>query len=201
MMYMRLRNSCLFVLLLLLAVWFSPAAMSQEKVRRNDFKITLLSLGSGSTRITYERAFSPEHSAEFTLGLIGLGWDWMNDSDPRGVLTKLAYKWRLIPQRSSASWLAGFYVKPELVCASFMYDVARKEESEPNKCKEKTLQVALLAECGYQLVWDWFLFDIYAGLGPSIGTGNDNNYFHSFMLFPEEGWLAFTAGFRLGVAF
>ena len=67
--------------------------------------------------------------------------------------------------------------------------------------RKRTSQWALLAETGYQVVYKWFLFDVYAGLGPSIGTGNDNNYFHSFMLFPKESHLAFTAGFRIGVAF
>lgn len=62
-------------------------------------------------------------------------------------------------------------------------------------------QWALMAECGYQLVLGWFDFDIYTGLGPSFGTGNADNYFHSFMLYPVEGHVAFTAGFRVGVAF
>ena len=177
-------------------------SVPSDNVRLNDFKVTLLSLGSGSTRITYERAFSSLNSAEVTVGIIGAGWDWMNHSDPHGLLLKLAYKWRLVPQRSSDSWLAGFYVKPEFVLAAFRpkwkgQDSRSSIPEEP----DRTLQIALLAECGYQLVAKWFVFDIYAGLGPSIGTGNDYNYFHSFMLFPKDGWLAFTSGFRIGVAF
>ena len=117
----------------------------------------------------------------------------MNESDPVGYLVKLAYKWRLVPQSANSSWLAGFYVKPEFVGCQFSYD--------NNGVIDRTAQIALLAECGYQLVLKWFVFDVYSGLGPSIGTGNANNYFHSFMLFPEDGYLGFTAGFRLGVAF
>jgi len=169
---------------------------------RNDFKLTLLSLGSGSTRITYEHAFNIHNSAEATVGIIGMGWDWMNHSDPAGVLFKFAYKWRLIPQLGSDSWLAGFYVKPELVFAGFRQKWKyqdRWDEIPKDPCL--TRQLALLAECGYQLVAGWFVFDGYCGLGPSFGTGNDYNYYHSFMLFPSDGWLAFTAGFRVGVAF
>ena len=199
-------NRKLCVLVLSCAVLFPQLAKAQGASdaygRRNDVKFTLLSLGSGSLRITYERAFSQRNSGEATLGVVGWGWDWMNHSHPRGLLLKVAYKWRLVPQRSSNSWLAGFYVKPEFVWSQFSYGAGRREYyGEPPKCPERTLQVALLAECGYQLVVDWFVFDVYAGLGPSVGTGNQNNYFHSFMLFPEEGWLAFTAGFRVGVAF
>ncbi len=197
---MKLRNSIILFTFVVLLPLFHTTAMAQneqsEAVSRNDFKFTLLSLGSGSTRITYERAFSPLNSAEATIGIIGLGWDWMNHSHPRGLLMKLAYKWRIISQRISSSWLAGLYVKPEFVWAHFLYDTVRTE-----KCPEWTLQAALLAECGYQLVISWFVFDIYAGLGPSLGTGNRNNYYHSFMLFPAGSRLAFTAGFRLGVAF
>ena len=197
------RLLCVFVMI---AAFLFPSSVCGQNGQAtapscNDFKFTLLSLGSGSTRITYERAFNPLNSAEFTLGIVGLGWDWMNDSDPQGLLVKLAYKWRLIPQNGADSWLAGLYAKPELVCAHFNY-AAKRRPSEPiPKCPETTYQIALLAEVGYQLVLDWFVFDIYSGLGPSFGTGNSNNYFHSFMLFPKESPLAFTAGFRLGVAF
>lgn len=186
---------------LFMAVALSVPSISSGQNERqnmptcNDFKFTLLSLGSGSTRLTYERAFNPKNSAEFTLGAIGLGWDWMNESDPEGLLVKIAYKWRCRPQRTSDSWLAGRYLKLELVATHFEY-----HPSGEVFCKD-TYQYALLGELGYQLVLDWFVFDIYAGLGPSVGSGNANNYFHSFMLLPPRSILAVTAGFRLGVAF
>lgn len=203
---MFLKYNRVLVLVLIVGLSFPSVSKAQEEFNvdgsRNDFKFTLLSLGSGSTRITYERAINPLNSWEATVGLIGLGWDWMNRSDPRGLLFKFAFKWRLLPQRSSDSWLAGFYVKPELVLAQFRHKYKNQDAwREPPKCPDQTIQLALLAECGYQLVANWFVFDVYTGLGPSFGTGNDYNYFHSFMLFPAEGWLAFTAGFRIGVAF
>ncbi len=200
-----IRPSALAVAVCLLFTAIVTPVQAQPEVsdggRRNDFKVTLLSLGSGSTRITYERAFSTLTSAEITIGLIGLGWDWMNHTRSKGTLLKLAYKWRLIPMRYSDSWLAGFYVKPEFVWANFLYGESRRERTEVSIGPKETRQMALLAECGYQLVKDWFVFDIYTGLGPSFGSGNENNYYHSFMLFPKDGRLAFTAGFRIGVAF
>lgn len=203
---MKLKYKVLFCAVSVCFVLFPSLAKAQSSNEtlglRNDLKVTLLSLGSGSTRITYERAFSRTNSGEVTLGIVGWGWDWMNHSHPRGLLGKVAYKWRLVPQQSSRSWLAGFYVKPEFVWAQFAYGTNRRDAfGYPSKCPERTLQVALLAECGYQLVLDWFVFDVYCGLGPSVGTGNANNYYHSFMLMPADGWLAFTAGFRVGVAF
>lgn len=184
----------LLLLLLVLTAAIGPCCAGSPT--KNDFKITMLSLGSGSSRFTYERAFNQYHSAEFTVGIIGWGWDWMNKTeDSRGMLYKLAFKWNVIPQRSADSWLAGFYLKPELVVADFRY--VQQNESD----RKYTTQTALLAECGYQLVLGHFLLDVYCGMGGSVGDGNDNNYFHSFMLYPKESNLAFTAGYRIGFTF
>lgn len=187
-----------YLLLFALCAMAAPAAAQVDEldVARNDIKVTLFSLGSGSSRFTYERAFSPRNSAEITLGVISWGWDWMNKTESDGLLVKAAYKWNLRPARRADSWLCGLYVKPEFVAA--LFDYAPADGSAPAK---RTEQYALLAEGGYQLVLRWFVFDIYAGLGPTFGNGNDNNYFHSFMCFPEGSHLAFTAGFRLGAAF
>lgn len=186
---------------------FSYAQSESGKISKNDLKMTLLSLGSGSARFTYERAFTPRTSAELTVGIVGWGFDIMNDANPKGVLFKMAVKYNAIPQKSAQnSWLAGFYVKPELVVADYDYETKLNpdgtERADGSKRNDHTTHFALLAEGGYQLVlWDWFVFDVYAGLGPSFGTGNLDNYYHSFMRYPKDSWLAFTAGFRIGVAF
>ncbi len=199
-----MKTSRLVLCALAFLVMFSIHGQSlAQRVSSNDnvdgpqysVKATLLSLGSGSSRFTIERALGTHNSAEFTVGVIGWGWDWMNAAQSDGVLIKLAYKWNIIPQQSAHTPLAGFYVKPELVYADFDYK-ARGD----NAAQHHTRQVALLAECGCQLVYKWFVFDPYCGVGPSVGTDNHNNYFHSFMLFPAKSHLAFTAGFRVGIA-
>ena len=208
------KNYLLFFSAFLMTIMplFLSAQEDVMKVSKNDFKVTLLSLGSGSSRFTYERAFTPRNSAELTVGVIGWGFDIMNGANPRGVLFKMAVKYNVLPQKSAKqSWLAGFYVKPELVVADYDYEtdkevdgaiIARGAKSVGYRNKAHTTQFALLAEGGYQLVlWKWFVFDVYAGLGPSFGTGNMDNYYHSFMRYPKDSWLAFTAGFRVGVAF
>ncbi len=183
-----------------LALGGAIAQEAPRKCTKNDIKLTLLSLGSGSTRITYERAFTPMYAAEFTVGAIGLGWDFLHHLHSRGVLFKGAFKWTLIPQKKANSWLAGFYVKPELVASLFKYrDKMAWVEGETDLFR--TRQVALLGECGYQLVLRWFVFDVYTGMGGAFGTGNMYNYYHSFMHLPKDWPLVFTAGFRLGVAF
>lgn len=195
------------ILLLWFLTLFSPCALraqkenAEQEVRKNDIKITLLSIGSGSTRLTYERAFTPRTSAELTVGIIGLGVDWIHHTKSRGYLLKLAYKWNVVPMVKANSPLAGFYLKPELVIADFRYALKSVVLSEANPHYARTLQGALLGEFGYQLLLKWFVFDVYAGLGPTWGNGNEMNYYHGFMRFPKDGWFSFTSGFRLGVAF
>lgn len=190
-----------FVLTALLMIMGGAGAQDTlRKCTKNDIKVTLLSLGSGSTRITYERAFTPTHSAELTVGVIGWGWDWVHHLQSQGVMAKAAFKWRIIPQKNSQSWLGGFYLKPELIATFFKYQDKAKLLDEQAEML-RTRQFALLGECGYQVVLRWFLFDVYAGMGGSIGTGNQYNYYHGFIHLPQNTPLAFTAGFRIGVAF
>lgn len=168
---------------------------------KNDIKATLLSIFSGSTRITYERVIGSRTSAEATVGIIGLGYDMMNNADPSGIVLKFAYKWNLQKQYCLYTPLCGFYVKPELIYADYDYDDKTVLDSHGDATRGHTTRWALLAEGGWQHIWGHFLFDIYTGLGPSWGDVNSDNYYHGVMLFPKEGHLAFTAGFRLGVAF
>lgn len=74
---MFLKYNRVLVIVLIVGLSFPSVSKAQEEFNvdgsRNDFKFTLLSLGSGSTRITYERAINPLNSWEATVGLIGLG--------------------------------------------------------------------------------------------------------------------------------
>ena len=170
-----------------------------SKPTKNDIKITLLSIGSGSSRFTYERAFSPQISAELTGGVIGWGFNVLNDTRSNGFLVKAAVKWTIMPQQRANSWLGGFYVKPEFQYANFDYQP--KDNLVKSDVALHTTQWALLAECGYQFIFSWFVLDLYFGTGYSNGTGNENNYFHGFLLIPPESHLAWTSGFRIGVNF
>lgn len=195
---------CITIATACLALCFSSVfAQVKEpisKPTKNDIKITLLSIGSGSSRFTYERAFSPKISAELTGGVIGWGFDCVNHTKSTGWLMKAAVKWNLIPQPKANTWLAGFYVKPEFIFADYDYP-AKDMVITPETEIPHTRQWALLAECGYQAVFSWFTIDVYFGLGYSNGTGNANNYYHGFLMVPRDSHLAGTSGFRVGVDF
>lgn len=205
------------ITILLLFISFIGSAVSawaqtEVSVPKNNLKMTLLSLGSGSSRFSYERAFNDHQSAEITIGVIGWGWDILNNSNPQGYIVKIAPKWNIHHVGKVHHALSGFYLKPELMYANYDYNftadniinnntpIENSPKDEPyEQCH--TNQLALMAEGGFQIVANWFVFDIYTGLGPTLGNGNKNNYYHGFMRFPSNGPLAFTAGFRVGFAF
>lgn len=173
---------------------------------KNDLKVTVLSLFSGSTKLTYERAITRTQSMEITGGVIGWGGDWLNHNHSKGGLCRLAYKfifnYSYYPhfhffsnQSRPGHLLHGFYLKPELAFSSFSFDSKDGMERLHNN------RLAVMGCVGYQVVYKRFVFDIFGGLGAGIGDENEYNYYHGFIALPKGIPTAFTAGFKLGVAF
>lgn len=176
------------------------------KYYKNDLKVTVLSLFSGSTKLTYERAITQKQSVEITGGVIGWGGDLLNHNHSKGGLCRLAYKfifnYSYYPhfhffsnQSRPEHLLHGFYLKPELAFSSFSYDSKDGMERLHNN------RLAVMGCIGYQWVCHRFVFDIFGGLGAGIGDENEYNYYHGFIALPKGTPTAFTAGFKLGVAF
>ena len=173
---------------------------------KNDLKVTMLSLFSGSTKLTYERAFIQygfhiTNSIEITGGVIGWGGDWLNHNRSRGGLCRVAYKIIYNPTKiycrpyPPGNRLEGFYLKPEVAFSSFSYEAREGGERLHNN------RLAIMGCIGYQWVCHRFVFDIFGGLGAGIGDENEYNYYHGFIALPKGSPTAFTAGFKLGVAF
>lgn len=203
-LFMRMKH-CKATTTLLLLLGLASIAMSQRANQlvspKNDVKATFLSIFSGSSRFTYERALSPSTSAEITIGAIGMGYDMMNHAAPEGLVLKGAWKYNLQSAHQGWSPLNGLYLKPEIIYANYRYDNKPKNAPTSKETpRDHTVRWALMAEGGWQYTWRWFLTDIYMGLGPSWGDVNAHNYYHGIMLFPEGGHLAFTAGCRIGIA-
>lgn len=170
-----------------------------SKYYKNDLKVTVLSLFSGSTKLTYERAITRTQSMEITGGVIGWGGDWLNHNHSKGGLCRLAYKFIFhfneYQSNKPEYLLNGFYLKPELAFSSFSYDSKDGMERLHNN------RLAVMGCVGYQVVYKRFVFDIFGGLGAGIGDENEYNYYHGFIALPKGTPTAFTAGFKLGVAF
>ena len=167
-----------------------------DYAKKNNIKITLLSLMSGSTKITYERKILPKQSIEITGGIIGLGFDFLNHNQSKGFLSRLAYKF-IFPVKNHYP-LDGWYVKSELAFSAYTYNnITEKMDIE----RLAVRRLAIMGVGGYQMVVKWFVFDVFAGLGIGIGNANLCNYHHGFIGLNPESLLTLTAGFKIGVAF
>lgn len=184
--------SIIFVFLLLPSVLF--AQEEARKIRKNEIKVALLSLASGTSKVTYERLVFDYQSVELTAGIIGLGIDKLKNSDPKGTTWRVAYKF-IFPNRNNIdNQLCGFYVKPELCYSTYYYTHTVLK-------RLKVDRVAVMGVLGYDWVQEWFVFDCYAGLGLASGNCNHSNYHHGFIGWNDHTPFAFTAGFRIGIAF
>lgn len=182
----------IFILLFLPSVVF--AQQEAQKMRKNEIKVALLSLASGTSKITYEHLILDYQSIEITAGIIGWGFDILKDSHPKGTTWRAAYKFIFPNRYNSDNQLCGFYVKPELCYSSYYY-------TNPELERLKVDRVALMGVLGYDWVKNWFVFDTYAGLGLASGNSNHSNYHHGFIGWNDHTPFAFTAGFRIGIAF
>lgn len=182
----------ILALLLLPSMLF--AQQESPKMRKNEIKVALLSLASGTSKVTYERLVRDYQSIELTAGVIGWGFDKLKDSDPKGTTWRAAYKFIFSNRNNADNQLCGFYVKPELCYSSYYYTHSTME-------RLKVDRVALMGVLGYDWVKRWFVFDVYAGLGLASGNSNRSNYHHGFIGWNDHNPFAFTAGFRIGVAF
>jgi hypothetical protein len=162
--------------------------------RRNAVKMAFLSPLTGVTSFAYERAIKPGRSVEFSVSIIGLGFN--NPEDAAGLGLKAGYKFIRSPDHyirgmRYAHVLKGGYVKPEFSFAK--YELRSKNED--------VIKAALMINIGKQWVFsDVFLLDIYigAGYGMTSATIENPEYPHDFVVVDPEFPLAFDAGFRLG---
>ena len=168
-----------------------------QKDYLNSAKITFLSWLSGSTKVSYERAFpQKKQSGELCASLISAGYD-KYDNDPMGFTVRYGHKFFIFDNDDIS--LKGFYLRPELLYSHYYY----------TRCAdgERTLanMGSLLGTVGYQCLWKRFLADFWIGAGYAAGTPAETNYHHGFELWhwfgSEHRNLAMSFSIRLGVCF
>ena len=168
-----------------------------QKDYLNSVKITFLSWLSGSTKVSYERAFpQKKQSGELCASLISAGYD-KYDNDPMGFTVRYGHKFFIFDNDDIS--LRGFYLRPELLYSHYYY----------TRCAdgERTLanMGSLLGTVGYQCLWKRFLADFWIGAGYAAGTPAETNYHHGFELWhwfgSEHRNLAMSFSIRLGVCF
>ena len=162
----------------------------------NSVKITFLSWLSGSTKVSYERAFpSVRQSGEICSSLICAGYD-KYDNDPLGFTVRYGHKF-FLPDKDNMS-LKGFYLRPELMYSHYFYNHSTDGRTLAN-------MGALLGTVGYQYLYKRFLADFWVGGGYALGTPAETQYQHGFELWH---WfdrvntnLAMSFSIRLGICF
>lgn len=163
----------------------------------NSVKITFLSWLSGSTKISYERAFPDvRQSGEICGSLICAGYDKYHN-DPLGFTIRYGHKF-FMPDQDGIS-LKGFYLRPEVMYSHYNY--SRRLDGERTLAN----MGAVLGTVGYQYVYRRFLADFWVGGGYAFGNPAETHYHHGFELWH---WfdrvntnLAMSFSIRLGICF
>ena len=185
--------------LLLLGLTIVTSALSaQERVYPNAVKFTFLSWGSGSTKISWERAL-PEwkQSAEICASVIGAGYDKYHNN-PLGFTLRYGHKF-FVGDYSVDKPLDGFYLRPEAIFSHYYYD------REMDGARTLASMGALLATAGYQMTYGRFIADAWVGGGYAFGTPAETGYHHGFQLLDYFGLkndnIALSFSIRLGWCF
>ncbi len=163
----------------------------------NSVKITFLSWLSGSTKISYERAFpSVKQSGEICSSLICAGYD-KYDNDPLGFTVRYGHKF--FTRDNDGLSLRGFYLRPELMYSHYYYD--RRADG----ARTLANMGAILGTVGYQYVYGRLLADFWVGGGYAFGAPAETYYHHGFELWH---WfnkintnIAMSFSIRLGICF
>ena len=159
----------------------------------NSVKITFLSWISGSTKISYERAFPKiNQSGEICTSLICAGYDKYHNH-PLGFTVRYGHKF-FMPDKDNIA-LKGFYLRPELIYSHYWYD----SQADGSRCLAN--MGAALGTIGYQYVYKRLLVDFWAGAGYAFGNESDTGYYHGFQIWKKLPDVALSFSIRLGVCF
>ena len=189
----------LIYVVLFVVLTFAPTrTAAQEKPYLNAVKLTFLSWTSGSTKISYERAFPRwEQSGELCASLICAGYDKYKN-DPLGFTLRYGHKF-FVAGYDAQKPLQGFYLRPEAMYSHYDYTHSVTGLRTPARMG------ALLATVGYQLCVRRFIADAWVGGGYAFGTPAETGYHHGFQLW---NWfntynenIALSFSIRLGYLF
>ena len=165
---------------------------------RNAVKVTFLSWFSGSTKISYERAFSKcKQSGEICASMIGAGYDKYHNK-PLGFTVRYGHKFFLAGYNEDRP-LMGFYLRPEAMYSHYDYTHSATKERTPARMG------AILGTIGYQYCIKRFIADAWVGAGYCFGKTAETGYYHGFQTFDWLGKysdnIALSFSIRLGVLF
>ena len=198
-----MKKSLLIGAFMLLLTSFTSAAETVQKESAahtdylNSVKITFLSWLSGSTKLSYERAFPQlNQSGEICASLICAGYDKYNN-DPLGFTVRYGHKF-FLPDNDGLS-LKGFYLRPEVIYSHYTYTYS------VDATRTLANMGSVIGTVGYQYVYKRFLADFWFGGGYAFGNASETLYHHGFELWHWLGKvntnIAMSFSIRLGFCF
>ncbi len=203
------RTKTLFSILLALFCVVTLSVSAQESKPenyKNAIKITFLSWTSGSTKISYERAFPKcKQSSEICASMIGAGYDKYKNN-PLGFTVRYSHKF-FVAGYNEAKPLMGFYLRPEVMYSH--YDYTHSQTGLRTPCR----MGAIMATFGYQYCIKRFIADAWVGGGYCDGKTAEtvpskfgsSRYYHGFQTFNWFGKysdnIALSFSIRVGVLF
>lgn len=195
----QLLQLALATLLLLGAATPSWAQSQADKPTRVDaLKITFLSWGTGSSKLSWEHALpSLGQTTEICAGWIGAGYD-KYDNNPRGLTLRYGHKF-FVGGYDPARPFDGFYLRPEAIYSRFHYTHSL------SGTRSLAEMGSFIATVGYQRTWGGFVADLWVGGGYAFGTPAETGYHHGFQLLDHLGLrndnVALSFSIRVGWCF
>ena len=182
---------------LLTILFFLTISTNSSAVEYNNaIKVTFLSWATGSTKLSYERAFKSHQSGEICVSMIGAGYDKYHNK-PLGYTLRYGHKFFVMGNEGEG--LRGFYLRPEAIYSTYYYNL--KETEERTLARMGTL----LGTIGYQTNFGRFLVDTWVGAGYALGTPAETGYHHGFALWNLFGThndnISLSFSIRLGYCF
>ena len=157
----------------------APVAAKAEQPYKNAVKLTFLSWTSGSTKISYERAFTDiKQSVELCGSVIGAGYDKYHN-DPLGFTVRYGHKF-FVAGYTPEKPLMGFYLRPEAIYSHYNYT------HSTTGARTLAQMGSILGTFGYQYCIGRFIADAWVGAGYAFGTPSETGYHHGFQLW---NWL------------
>lgn len=168
------------IVALILCAMVTTTSVNAEEPYSNAVKITFLSWSTGSTKISYERAF-PEirQSAEICSSLISAGYDKYHNN-PLGFTLRYSHKF-FVGNYDVKKPLQGAYLRPEIIYSDYEYTHSVTAERTPAR------MCALLASAGYQHCFGRVVVDGWVGGGYAFGRASETGYHHGFQLWKWLG--------------
>jgi hypothetical protein len=192
--------------------------------KKNAIKTDFISPLRDNLSFIYERSIRPGRSIEFNLGVVGVGIGTREWDQSSGAFFRVGYKFIKSPDyylrgMKYSHLLKGGYVRPDFILGS--YSIVRKVDNSYynplppynyiQSVTESTRKVtygAIHITLGKQWVYDdFFLVDIFAGIGYAISESNsddpDDLYTVAYGITGggSQTPLSASAGFRVGFLF